>query len=145
MSRLADKIRQISSLTPPSYLKSYYSTDKIDDLKETLGNDYWDFRDRLPTPPKMPLSVKTSKASSGKAQHVQSPIVIKKEVGTNKRAREPLPGPVNKKPKLDISSTNTLFSSKSGESEAAIEEDIEEVEAECDELDDWHIDKPVLW
>ncbi|KAF9258439.1 hypothetical protein L218DRAFT_1004998 [Marasmius fiardii PR-910] len=138
VSHLANKICQLSSLTLPSYLKSYYSTDKINDLKETLSNDYWDFRDRLPDPPKMPSFVKTSKVSSGKAQRVQSPVVIKKELGTNKHAREPSPGPVNKKPKLDISSTNTLFGSKSGESKAIVEEDIEEAEAnkECDELDD---------
>ncbi|KAF9255458.1 hypothetical protein L218DRAFT_1008587, partial [Marasmius fiardii PR-910] len=42
----------------------------------------------------------------------------------------------NKKPKLDISPTNTLFGSESGESEASVEEDIEDVEAARDELDD---------
>ncbi|KAF9257563.1 hypothetical protein L218DRAFT_1006041 [Marasmius fiardii PR-910] len=136
VSCLANKICQISSLTPPSYLKSYYSTDTVNELKEALGNNYWDFRDRLPAPPKMPLSVKTSKASSGKAWQVQSPVVVKKELGTDKHAREPSPGPVNKKPKLDISPTDTLFGSESGESEATVEEDIEEVEAECDKLED---------
>ncbi|KAF9259935.1 hypothetical protein L218DRAFT_947270 [Marasmius fiardii PR-910] len=135
VSRLANKLRHLSFITPPSYLKNYYSSDDIDELKETLDNDYWDFRERLPLPPKKPSSANTSKASSGKAQRVQSPVVIKKEVGTDKCAREPSPGPVNKKPKLDISPTNTLFSSESGESEAAAEEDIEEVEAECDELE----------
>ncbi|KAF9254282.1 hypothetical protein L218DRAFT_1050564, partial [Marasmius fiardii PR-910] len=103
---------------------------------ETFGNNYWDFREQLPLPPKKPSSANTSKASSGKAWHVQSPVVIKKEVGTNKCAREPSPGPVNKKPKLDISPTDTLFGSESGESEAAVLEDNEEVEAECDKLED---------
>ncbi|KAF9259739.1 hypothetical protein L218DRAFT_947370 [Marasmius fiardii PR-910] len=97
---------------------------------------YWDFREQLPLPPKKPSSANTSKASSGKAQHVQSPVVVKKELGTDKCACEPSPGPVNKKPKLDISPTDTLFSSESGESEAAIKENIEEVEAECNELKD---------
>ncbi|KAF9256672.1 hypothetical protein L218DRAFT_1007106 [Marasmius fiardii PR-910] len=131
VSRLADKIRQFTSLTPPSYLKNYYSADDISELKETLGTEYWDFRERLPQPPKMPLAVKTSKISSVRTRRVQSPVVVKKE-----RACEHLPGPVNKKPKLDISPTDTLFGSESGESEATIEEDIEEVEAECDELND---------
>ncbi|KAF9256126.1 hypothetical protein L218DRAFT_1007777 [Marasmius fiardii PR-910] len=135
VSRLADKLCHLSFITPPLYLENYYSSDDIDELKESLGNNYWDFRERLPLPPKKPLSTNTSKASSGKARRVQSPVVIKKEVSTDKRAHEPSPGPVNKKPKLDISPTNTLFGSESGESEAAAEEDIEEEEAECDELE----------
>ncbi|KAF9256176.1 hypothetical protein L218DRAFT_1007662 [Marasmius fiardii PR-910] len=105
------------------------TSDDISKLKETLDNNYWDFREWLPLPPKKPSSVKTSKVSSVRTWRVQSPIVVKKEVGTDKRACEPSPGPVNKKPKLDISPTDTLFSSESGESEATVEEDIEEVEA----------------
>ncbi|KAF9256924.1 hypothetical protein L218DRAFT_949580 [Marasmius fiardii PR-910] len=136
ISRLADKLHHLSFITPPSYLKNYYSADDISELKETCGNDYWDFRERLPLPPKKPASVKTSQVSSGRTRHVQSPVVVKKEAVTDKCAHEPSPGPVNKEPKLDISPTNTLFGSESGKSEAAVKEDIEEVEAECDELDD---------
>ncbi|KAF9256160.1 hypothetical protein L218DRAFT_1028090 [Marasmius fiardii PR-910] len=106
---------------PPEYLQFMLS--------------YWDFRERLPLPPKKPSSTNTSKASSGKARRVQSPVVVKKEVGTDKRAHEPSPAPVTKKPKLNISPTNTLFGSESGESEATAEEDIEEVDAECDDLE----------
>ncbi|KAF9254692.1 hypothetical protein L218DRAFT_1009400 [Marasmius fiardii PR-910] len=84
VSRLADKLRHLSFLTLPSYLKNYYSSDDIEELKESLGNDYWDFRERLPLPPKKPSSTNTSKASSGKARRVQSPVVVKKEVGTDK-------------------------------------------------------------
>ncbi|KAF9259688.1 hypothetical protein L218DRAFT_1056526 [Marasmius fiardii PR-910] len=133
VSCLADKLRHLSFITLPSFLKNYYSSDDIDKLKETLGNNYWE---RLPLPPKKPSSVKTSKVSSVRIRRVQSPVVVKKEVGTDKCAREPSPGPVNKKPKLDIYPTNTLFGSKSGESEATVEEDIEEVEVKCDELED---------
>ncbi|KAF9255792.1 hypothetical protein L218DRAFT_1008176 [Marasmius fiardii PR-910] len=57
VSRLADKLRHLSFITPPLYLKNYYSTNDISELKETLGNDYWDFREQLLLPPKKPAAL----------------------------------------------------------------------------------------